>query len=67
MARVVTEAGLGLVVTSLLEGSVGIRSAAHLAAALGALDPAPGLATATLLTADSGPPLLPTKGALVLD
>ena len=67
VARVVTEAGLGLVVTSLLEGSVGIRSAAHLAAALGALDPAPGLAPATLLTADSGPPLLPTKGALVLD
>ena len=67
VAQVVTEAGLGLVVTSLLEGSVGIRSAAHLAAALGALDPAPGLATATLLTADSGPPLLPTKGALVLD
>ena len=66
-ARVVTEAGLGVVVTSLLDGSVGIRAAAHLTAALGALDPAPGLATATLLTADSGPPLLPIEGALVLD
>ena len=67
VARVVTEAGLGLVVTSLLDGSVGIRAAAHLAAALGALDPAPGLATAALLAADSGPSLLPTEGALVLD
>ena len=67
IARVVTEAGLGLVVTSLLEGSIGIRAAAHLTTALGALDPAPGLATAVLLTADSGPPLLPTEGALVLD
>ena len=67
VARMVTEAGLGLVVTSLLDGSVGIRAAAHLAAALGALDPAPGLATAALLAADSGPSLLPTEGALVLD
>ena len=67
VARVVTEAGLGLVVTSLLDGSVGIRAAAHLAAALGALDPAPGLATAALLAADSGPSLLPTEGALILD
>ncbi len=67
IARVVTEAGLGLVVTSLLEGSIGIRAAAHLTTALGALDPAPGLATAALLTADSGPSLLPTEGTLVLD
>ena len=66
-ARTVGAAGLGVVVTSLLDGSVGIRAAAHLAAAIGATDPAPGLATATLLTADSGPLLLPTDGVLVLD
>jgi O-succinylbenzoate synthase len=58
--------GLGVVVTSLLESSVGIRAAAHLASAIGALDPAPGLATATLLEADLRAPLLPNAGLLNL-
>jgi o-succinylbenzoate synthase len=65
-ARMATDAGLTVVVTSLLEGSVGIRAAAHLASAIGALDPAPGLATAGLLANDSGPPLLPEGGSLHL-
>lgn len=66
-ARTAAEAGLTVVLTSLLEGSVGIGAAAHLASALGALDPAPGLATASLLRSDSGPALLPRYGALHLD
>ncbi len=65
-AGTATDAGLTVVVTSLLEGSVGIRAAAHLASAIRALDPAPGLATASLLVGDSGPPLLAVDGALHL-
>ncbi|HJM73881.1 MAG TPA: o-succinylbenzoate synthase [Acidimicrobiales bacterium] len=66
-ARTASEAGLTVVVTSLLEGSVGIGAAAHLASALGALDPAPGLATASLLHTDNSQSLLPRRGALHLD
>jgi len=58
--------GMGVVVTSLLESSVGIRAAAHLASAIGALDPVPGLATADLLVTDLGPPLLAEAGLLNL-
>ncbi|MDG2428372.1 MAG: o-succinylbenzoate synthase [Acidimicrobiales bacterium] len=65
-AQVAIDAGLPVVLTSLLESSVGIRSTAHLASALGALDPAPGLATATLLATDSGTPFLPIDGQLHL-
>ena len=64
--RRATDAGVAVVVTSLLEGSVGIRSAAHLASALGLLAPAPGLATAALLADDPGEPLVAVGGALVL-
>ena len=59
-------AGLGVVVTSLLEGSVGIRAAAHLASAIGALDPLPGLATADLLADDISTPCRPVGGTLYL-
>jgi o-succinylbenzoate synthase len=65
-AAIVRSAGLDVVVTSLLEGSVGIRAAAHLASAIGALDPAPGLATATLLAVDVATPFLPVNGELLL-
>lgn len=64
--RRAADAGVRVVATSLLEGSVGIRAAAHLASALGLVDPAPGLATAGLLSADVGDPLLPVDGALPL-
>lgn len=67
LAALARDAGLGVVVTSLLESSVGIRAAAHLASAIGALDPAPGLATAGLLADDVGPSLLPVDGSLFLD
>ncbi len=66
VARRCIDAGATVVVTSLLEGSTGIRAAAHLAAALDLADPAPGLATAGLLAADPGRPLLPVGGALDL-
>jgi o-succinylbenzoate synthase len=65
--RMAKDAGVTVVVTSLLEGSIGIRAAAHLASALGLMDPAPGLATADLLDVDPGEPLIPDSGALVLD
>ena len=66
-AAIVRSAGLDVVVTSLMEGSVGIRAAAHLASAIGALDPAPGLATASLLAVDVATPFLPVNGQLDLD
>ena len=66
-ARQASEIGLKVVVTSLLEGSVGIRSAAQLTSAMGLVDPAPGLATATLLAADPGDPFIPENGLLTLD
>ncbi len=66
-ATMVRSAGLDVVVTSLMEGSVGIRAAAHLASAIGALDPAPGLATASLLAVDVATPFLPVNGQLDLD
>lgn len=52
LAARVREAGLGVVVTSLLDGAVGLAHAAHLASAIGALDPAPGLATGPLVAED---------------
>ena len=66
-AAIVRSAGLDVVVTSLMEGSIGIRAAAHLASAIGALDPAPGLATASLLAVDVDTPCLPVHGELLLD
>ncbi len=66
-AAIVRNAGLDVVVTSLLEGSVGIRAAAHLASAIGAVDPVPGLATAGLLAVDAAMPFLPDHGYLLLD
>ena len=66
VAARVRDAGLDVVVTSLLEGSVGIRAAAHLASAIGALDPLPGLATASLLDEDIAAPCRPIGGMLYL-
>ncbi len=67
LATRATAAGMGVVVTSMLESSIGVGAAAHLASALGALDPAPGLATAGLLAEDLVAPLLPVGGHLDLD
>lgn len=49
IARMAREAGIGVVVTSILESEVGIAGALHLAAALPESDLAHGLATADLL------------------
>ena len=43
------------VITSMLEGAIGITGAAHLAAATGSLQPASGLATSTLISNDTAP------------
>mgnify|MGYP001179979514 CR=1 FL=1 len=58
--------GLGVVVTSLLEGAVGISHAAHLASAIGALDPVPGLATGALVATDVAQPPRLAAGRLHL-
>ena len=66
LAAVAREAGLGIVITSLLDGAVGVAHAAHLASALGALDPAPGLATSALIAQDVGTPPGLSGGRLLL-
>ena len=66
LAAIAREAGLGIVITSLLDGAVGVSHAAHLASALGALDPAPGLATSALIVEDVGTPPRLEGGLLVL-
>ena len=64
---VAEEAGVPAVVTSMRETSVGIAAGLALAAALGDLPYACGLATATALTADVTPePLVPEHGRLAL-
>lgn len=63
--RIVTEAGLPVVVSSALDTSVGISMGLHLAAAIPRLEFDCGLATASLLAADvTGEPLLPVDGRL---
>ena len=56
LAAIARDAGLGVVVTSLLDGAVGVSHAAHLASAIGALHPAPGLGTSALVAEDVGTP-----------
>jgi o-succinylbenzoate synthase len=63
MAR---EAGLAVVVTSMLEGAIGVAAAAHLASATAAIDPEPGLATSPLIRDDVGPAHRVSKGRLWL-
>lgn len=63
--RIVTDAGLPVVVSSALETSVGIAMGLHLAAAIPQLEYDCGLATASLLAADvTDEPLIPFEGAL---
>ena len=60
------DAALGVVVTSLLDGAVGVSHAAHLASAIGALHPAPGLGTSALVAVDVGTPPRLEGGFLLL-
>jgi o-succinylbenzoate synthase len=66
VARRAAEAGVGVVVTSGLDSTLGIAAAAQLAAALPLPGPAAGLATAELLAHDLAAPLEIEKGALAL-
>tara|TARA_B100000029_G_scaffold76493_2_gene68332 strand:- start:5557 stop:6573 length:1017 start_codon:yes stop_codon:yes gene_type:complete len=56
-----------VVVTSLLDGAVGVAAAAHLASASELLNPAPGLATSSLLSDDLAEPLSLQNGQLILN
>jgi O-succinylbenzoate synthase len=63
----VEAAGLPVIVTSMMETSVGLAAGLALAAALPDLPLACGLATASLLAADvTSEPLVPTEGALTV-
>lgn len=63
--RIVSEAGLPVVVSSALDTSVGISMGLHLAAAIPSLEFDCGLATASLLAADvTSEPLVPVDGLL---
>jgi len=63
--RLVSEAGLPVVVSSALDTSVGLSMGAHLAAALPDLPHDCGLGTAALLAADvTREPLVPVEGAI---
>ena len=65
--RIVSEAGLPVVVSSALETSVGISMGLHLAASIPELEFDCGLATASLLAADvTDEPLVPTDGRLAV-
>ena len=67
MASVARSRGLGVIVTTVVEGAVGRAGALHLAAALGRAGLASGLATGGLLATDlSSRPLEPCGGAMTV-
>ena len=59
--------GLEVVVTSLLDGAIGVAAAAHLTSAYNLLDPAPGLGTSALLADDLAESIPINNGNMVLD
>ena len=61
------ESGLDVVVTSMLESSIGINIAAHFSSAFQVTSPAPGLATSYLLVDDLASPLTLKDGHIHLD
>ena len=62
--RVARKSGLGVVVSSALETSVGLSVGVAAAAAVPGIPRAAGLATASLLVADVTTPLVPERGRL---
>ena len=60
------KAGLKVIITSMIEGAIGVAAAAHLASAITAINPEPGLATSILLQNDVGPAHRVSKGRLLL-
>ena len=67
VVRTTQESGLNIVVTSMLESSVGIRTAAHFASSFQLTNPAPVLATSYLLVDDLVSPLRLHDGHIHLD
>ena len=59
--------GLEVVVTSLLDGAIGVAAAAHLTSAYNLLDPAPGLGTSSLLADDLAVSIPVNNGNMVLE
>jgi len=66
IARSARRAGVGVVVTSFLDSSLGIATALHFAASLPDSPFAAGLATAELLRDDLAPPFIVENGAITL-
>lgn len=66
LARKAQQAGVELVLTSVVDSVVGVAAAAHLAAALPGMGLAHGLATGEWLATDLGPPLPIDGGAMTL-
>jgi len=58
--------GLKVVITSLLDGAVGVAASAHLASAYNLLDPAPGLGTSSLLLEDLAESIPINNGNMIL-
>ena len=58
--------GLEVVITSLLDGAIGVAAAAHLTSAYHLLDPAPGLGTSSLLLDDLAEPIVINNGNMIL-
>ena len=58
---------LEVVVTSLLDGAIGVAAAAHLTSAYNLLDPAPGLGTSSLLADDLAVSIPVNNGNMVLE
>jgi len=58
--------GLKVVITSLLDGAVGVAAAAHLTSALNLLNPAPGLGTSSLLLEDLAESIPINNGNMIL-
>ena len=58
---------LEVVVTSLLDGAVGVAAAAHLTSAYNLLDPAPGLGTSALLADDLAKSIPVNNGNMILE
>ena len=56
-----------MVVTSLLDGAIGVAAAAHLTSAYNLLDPAPGLGTSSLLADDLAESIPVNNGNMVLE
>ena len=58
--------GLEVVITSLLDGAIGVAASAHLASAYNLLNPAPGLGTSSLLLEDLAESIPINNGNMIL-